>query len=70
METKYNYQIKKANDKRDWHKIEAIQRPSNDRVTAIIYGRRLARVFNAEIRMTEGDDPGRASETYISDKCE
>ena len=70
METKYNYQIRIKSDKRDWVDIEAIQRPSNDRVTAIIYGRRLARVFNAEIRMTEGDDPGKASGTYISDKWE
>ncbi len=70
METKYNYQIRKVSDKRDWNDIEAIQRVSDDRVTAIIYGRRLARVFNAEIRMTEGDDPVKASGTYISDNWE
>ena len=70
METKYNYQIRKVSDKREWNDIELIQRASDDRVTAIIYGRRLARVFNAEIRMTEGDDPVKANGTYISDNWE
>lgn len=68
MERQYNYQIRPFSDKRDWDDIEAIKRSENDRVAAIIYGKRLARAFKAEVRMTEGDDPAKTSGTYLSDE--
>ncbi|CDS93680.1 Addiction module toxin RelE [Sphingobacterium sp. PM2-P1-29] len=70
METQYNYQIRKATDKRDWQDIEAIKRSAPDRFNAIQYGRRLARVFNAEIRMTDDPDYKNASGTYLRDECD
>ncbi|OJV50980.1 MAG: hypothetical protein BGO31_10965 [Bacteroidetes bacterium 43-16] len=69
METNYNYQIKIVGDTREWRDIEAIQKSAKDRVTAIQYGRRLARVFNAEIRMTDKPDYKKASGTYLRDEC-
>ncbi len=69
METKYNYQIRKTTDKRDWDDIDIIQRSAADRFDAIQYGKRLARVYNAEIRMTEGSDHKNSSGTYLRDEC-
>lgn len=68
MEIQYNYQIRIPSDKRDWDEIEAIQRIASDRVLAIQYGRRLARVFNAEVRMTDGSDHLKTSGTYLKDE--
>lgn len=67
MEIQYNYQIRTASDKRPWEEIEAIKKPDTCRVSAVLYGRKLARTFNAEIRMTEGGDHLNASATYITD---
>lgn len=68
MEIQYNYQIRVPDDKRDWEEIGAIQRYATDRVLAIQYGRRLARVFNAEVRMTDGPDHKNTSGTYLKDE--
>ncbi|MNJ95327.1 hypothetical protein D3C87_130370 [compost metagenome] len=68
MDIQYNYQIRIPSDKRDWDEIEAIQRIAADRVLAIQYGRRLARVFNAEVRMTDGSDHLNTSGTYLKDE--
>lgn len=65
---KYNYQIRLKSDKRDWADIEVLKRNATDRFDAIQYGKRLARVFNAEIRMTDGPDHRKSSATYLRDE--
>ncbi len=69
MQIQYNYQIRTVTDNRDWDDIETIQRSTSDRFDAIQYGKRLARVFNAEVRMTEGSDHKKSSGTYLRDEC-
>ena len=68
METQYNFQVRKAGVRTDWEDIAPIHRNYLERVTALHFAKRLARIFpNAEIRLTEGEDPHTTSGTYIRD---
>lgn len=65
MEAQFNFQIKNRKDKRDWEAIEVSYRIHCDRSTSIRYARKLSKIFNSEIRMTQGADPLKTSGTYI-----
>lgn len=67
METQYNFQIRKNNDHREWEQISPHSKAYTDRLQAILFAQRLARVFDAEIRFTEGENHLATSGTYISD---
>jgi hypothetical protein len=67
MEAQFNFQMKPRNEKRDWETIEIHYRTYCDRNTAIRYARRLSKIFNSEIRLTEGTDPFKTSGTYINE---
>jgi len=65
MNTTYNFQINPDKERRQWDEIKAHAYPFEDRVTAVLFAKRLARVFQAEVRMTEGRDPARLSGSYF-----
>ena len=70
MEAQFNFQMKNRNDKREWENIEDYYQTHCDRITAIRYARKLSKIFNSEIRMTQGANPFRASGTYIYENAE
>lgn len=65
MEVQFNFQIKQRKDKREWDAIEVYYETICDRTTAIRYARKISKIFNSEIRLTEGANPFKASGTYI-----
>ena len=70
MEAQFNFQMKNRNDKREWENIEVYYQTHCDRTTAIRYARKLSKIFNSEIRMTQGANPFKASGTYIYENAE
>ena len=62
--------MKNRNDKREWENIEVYYQTHCDRTTAIRYARKLSKIFNSEIRMTQGANPFKASGTYIYENAE
>ena len=70
METQFNFQIKNRKDKRDWELIEVSYQIYCERNTAIRYARKLSKIFNSEIRMTQGTEPLKTSGTYIYENAE
>ena len=70
METQFNFQIKNRKDKRDWELIEVSYQIFCDRTTAVRYARRISKIFQSEIRMTEGTNPFKTSGTYIYESAE
>ena len=70
MEAQFNFQIKQRNDKREWEDIEVYYQTHCDRTTAVRYARRISKIFQSEIRMTEGTNPFKTSGTYIYESAE
>jgi len=71
MEAQFNFQIKnRKDDRRDWETIEVSYKIYCERNTAIRYARRLSKIFNSEIRMTQGAEPLKTSGTYIYEQAE
>ena len=70
METQFNFQIKNRKDNRDWETIEFSYQSHCERNTAIRYARKLSKIFNSEIRMTQGTEPLKTSGTYIYENAE
>ena len=70
MEAQFNFQVKQRNDKREWENIEVYYQTHCDRTTAIRYARKLSKIFNSEIRMTQGINPFKTSGTYIYENAE
>ena len=54
MEAQFNFQLRQRNDKREWEDIEVYYQTYCDRTTAICYARNLSKIFNSEIRLTDG----------------
>jgi hypothetical protein len=65
MKTRFNFQIKPLATRSPWDEIAAHVRYFPDRVTAIHFARKLARLFDAEIRLTEGSHHNKASGAYF-----
>jgi tryptophan synthase beta subunit len=70
MEAQFNFQMKNRNDKREWEEIEIYYQTYCDRTTAIHYARNLSKIFNSEVRLTEGKEPFKKSGTYIYEQTE
>ena len=70
MEAQFNFQVKHRNDKREWEEIGVYYQTHCDRTTAIRYARKLSKIFNSEIRMTQGENPFKTSGTYIYENAE
>ena len=70
MKTQFNFQMKQRKDRREWEEIEVYYQNHYDRTTAIRYARKLSKIFNSEIRMTQGANPFKASGTYIYENAE
>ncbi|MFT3920011.1 addiction module toxin RelE [Cloacibacterium sp.] len=70
METQFNFQMKQRNDKKEWEDIEVYYQTHCDRTTAIRYARKLSKIFNLVIRMTQGGNPFKTSGTYIYENAE
>ncbi|AZA47047.1 addiction module toxin RelE [Chryseobacterium carnipullorum] len=65
MEAQFNFQMKHRKDRRGWEAIEVYYKTHCDRTKAIRYARNLSKIFNSEIRMTQGTEPLKLSGTYI-----
>lgn len=65
MEAQFNFQMKQRKDKREWEDIETYYQTHCDRTTAIRYARKLSKMFQSEIRLTQGTEPLKTSGTYI-----
>ena len=70
MEAQFNFQVKRRNDKREWEEIGVYYQTYCDRTTAIRYARKLSKIFNSEIRMTQGENLFKTSGTYIYENAE
>ena len=70
MESQFNFQMKRRKDKKEWEQIEVYYQTHCDRTTAIRYARNLSKIFNSEIRLTEGKEPLKTSGTYIYENTE
>lgn len=70
MDSQFNFQMKLRKDKRDWEEKEIYYQTHCDRSTAIRYARNLSKIFNSEIRMTQGTEPLKLSGTYIYENAE
>ena len=70
MEAQFNFQLRHRNDKIDWEDVAVGYQIFCDRTTAIRYARKLSKIFNSEIRMTQGANPFKASGTYIYENAE
>lgn len=70
MEAQFNFQMKQRKDKRKWEEIDVYYQTHCDRTTAIRYARNLSKIFNSEIRLTEGKEPFKTSGTYIYENIE
>ena len=70
MEAQFNFQLRHRSDKREWEDIEVYYQTHCDRITAIRYARNLSKIFNSEIRLTEGKEPFKTSGTYIYEQTE
>ena len=70
MEAQFNFQLRHRNDKREWEDIEVYYQTHCDRNTAIHYARNLSKIFNSEVRLTEGKEPLKTSGTYINEQTE
>jgi len=62
--------MKQRKDKREWEEIEVCYQTYCARSTAIRYARNLSKIFNSEIRMTQGKEPLKLSGTYIYENAE
>ena len=65
MKTRFNFQINAHTTRKPWDEVAAHVRHFSDRAAAVQFARKLARLFDAEIRLTEGSDPARLSGSYI-----
>jgi len=65
MQTQFNFQINPDNDRKDWEQVKVHVKVLSDRVTAVQLARKVARLFKAEVRLTEGKYPFRVSGSYI-----
>ncbi len=70
MEAQFNFQLRQQNDKREWEEIEVYYQTYCDRTTAIRYAREFSKIFNSEIRMTQGVNPFKTSGIYIYENAE
>ena len=70
MEAQFNFQIKHRNSKTDWEDVAVGYQIFCDRATAVRYARRISKIFQSEIRMTEGTKPFKTSGTYIYESAE
>ena len=70
MTAQFNFQMKHRTDQREWEAIEVYYKTHCDRTTAIRYARKLSKMFQSEIRMTEGTEPLKTSGTYIYENAE
>ena len=53
MEAQFNFQVKHRNNKVDWEDVAVGYQIFCDRTTAVRYARRISKIFQSEIRMTE-----------------
>ena len=67
MQVQFNFQVRQRKDKNDWDKILVYYHTYCDRTTAIHYARKLSKIFQSEIRLTQGADPFKTSGTYINE---
>lgn len=65
IKTKFNFQINPDNDRKPWDEIEVLSRWMADRVTAVQLAQKVAQLFNAEVRLTEGNYPYTTSGAYF-----
>ena len=70
MEAQFNFQIKHRNNKIDWEDVAVGYQIFCDRTTAVRYARRISKIFQSEIRLTEGTNPFKTSGTYIYENAE
>lgn len=65
MKTTFNFQINPDHNRKEWEAIPTHSRMIRDRVTAILLAKKVARLFKAEVRLTEGHYPFTTSGAYF-----
>ncbi len=65
MHFPFNFQINPDNDRKSWDKIPHRTKHMTDRDTAVILAKKTARLFKAEVRLTEGNYPFTTSGSYF-----
>ncbi|MCF3109581.1 hypothetical protein LL912_12440 [Niabella sp. CC-SYL272] len=65
MKIQFNFQINPLDHREAWERVPVYRRKFTDRVAAIHFAERLARLYKAEVRLSEGTDPLRESGAYF-----
>lgn len=65
MKTRFNFQINPDRKRKGWEEIKPHVKIMEDRVAAIQLAQKVARLFKAEVRLTEGDYPFTTSGSYF-----
>ena len=65
MKVSFNFQINPDDCRKDWHKVPPYRRSCDDRVAAVQLARKLAKLYKAEVRLSEGEDPMSVSGSYF-----
>lgn len=68
MKSIFNFQINPDNDRQKWDNIPPIPKLLNDRVAAVMLAKKTAKLFRAEVRLTEGNYPFTTSGSYFHHK--
>ncbi|WP_214226667.1 hypothetical protein [Pedobacter sp. B4-66] len=68
MNVQFNFQINPDHDRKHWDAIRPHKKLMSDRVSAVMLAKKVARLFKAEVRLTEGDYPFTTSGSYFNNK--
>nr|WP_199077101.1 hypothetical protein [Pedobacter sp. ASV19] len=68
MKTTFNFQINPDDNRKDWDNVTVHTKVITDRPTAIHLAQKVARLFKAEVRLTEGHYPFTTSGSYFHHK--
>ena len=70
METRFNFQTNPDHDRKQWDDVPVIPKLIPDRIAAVQLAKKVARLFKAEVRLTEGNYPFTTSGAYFHHRSE
>ncbi|RKE47144.1 addiction module toxin RelE [Sphingobacterium detergens] len=65
METRFNFQIN-SDKYRYWEDVPVISTILPDRFSAVLIARKVAKLFKADVRMSEGKEAMKSSGSYFT----
>lgn len=65
MKVSFNFQINPDSSRVEWPKVPVYRKLCEDRVVAAQFARKLAKLYKAEVRLSEGADPMAVNGDYF-----